>query len=115
MLASDVRSSHLVLNWQDCEVIGSIIAALDPLGELMDVLSAEKHIAISAVSPLINYLTNEILMAADGDTSLTAQMKCVIRVDLESQYQSLNLGIPLLARYRMEGNFDDKKIWQIVC
>ena len=41
MLASDVRTSHLVLNWQNCEVTDSIIAALDPLGELMDVLSAE--------------------------------------------------------------------------
>ena len=30
VLASDVRTSHLVLNWQDCEVIDSIIAALDP-------------------------------------------------------------------------------------
>ena len=30
VLASHVRTSHLVLNWQDCEVIDSIIAALDP-------------------------------------------------------------------------------------
>ena len=27
VLASDVRTSHLVLNWQDCDVIDSIIAA----------------------------------------------------------------------------------------
>ena len=66
------------------------------MGELTDVLSAEKHITISAVSPLINHLTNEILKEGDGDTSLTAQMKCIIRVDLESRYLSLNLDIPLL-------------------
>ena len=71
VLASDVRTSLLILNWQDCEVIVSIIVALDPLGELMDVLLAEKHITISTVSPLINHLTNEILKEADGDTSLT--------------------------------------------
>ena len=56
----------------------------------------QKNITISAVSPLINRLTNEILKEADGDTSLTAQMKRIIRVDLESRYQSLNLDIPLL-------------------
>ena len=96
VLASDVRTSHLVLNWQDCDVIDSIIAALNPLGELTDVLSAEKHITISAVSPLINRLTNEILKETDGDTPLTAHMKCVIRVELETRYQSLDLDTPLL-------------------
>lgn len=43
VLASDVKTSHLVLNWQDCDIIDSVIAALDPLGELTDILSAEKH------------------------------------------------------------------------
>ena len=62
VLASDVKTSHLKLNWQDCDIIDSKTAALDPLGELMDVLSAEKHITISAVGPLINRLTKEMLM-----------------------------------------------------
>jgi len=51
VLASDVRTSHLVLIWQDCSVIDSVIAALDPSGELTDSLSTEKHITISAVKP----------------------------------------------------------------
>ena len=84
VLASNVKTSHLVLNWQDCDIIDSMIAALDPLGELTDVLSAEKHITISAVCPLINRITKEMLKEADGDTSLTAQIKRVIKVDLES-------------------------------
>ena len=71
-------------------------AALEPLGELTDVLSAEKHITISAVCPLMNRLTKEMLKESDGDTSLTAQMKRIIKVDLESRYQSLDLDIPLL-------------------
>lgn len=37
-----------------------------------------------------------MLKEADGDTSLTAQMKRIIKVDLESRYQSLDLDIPLL-------------------
>ena len=96
VLASDVKTSHLVLNWQDCDIIDSMTAALDSLGDLTDALSAEKHITISAVCPLMNRLTKEMLKEADEDTSLTAQMKRIIRVDLESRYQSLDLGIPLL-------------------
>ena len=96
MLASDVKTSHLVLNWQDCDIIDSMTAALDSLGDLTDALSAEKHITISAVCPLMNRLTEEMLKKADKDTSLTAQMKRIIRVDLESRYQSLDLGISLL-------------------
>ena len=74
-------------------------AALDPLGELTDALSAEKHVTISAVCPLINRLTKEMLKEADGDTSLTAQIKRIIKVDIESRYQSLDLDIPLLDSY----------------
>ena len=90
VLASDVKTSHLVLNWQDCDVIESVIQALDPLGELTDALSAEKHITISAVRPLINRLTEEVLKEKDSDTSLTAQIKCTVKLDLETRYQSID-------------------------
>ena len=99
VLASDVNAFHLVLNWQDCDIIDSMTTALDPLGDLTDALSTEKHITISAVCPLMNRLTKEMLKEADEDTSLTAQMKRIIKVDLESRYQSLDLGITLLDIY----------------
>ena len=94
VLVNDIRTSHLVLTWQDCSVINSVIVALDLLGELTDTLS-EKHITISAVKPLLNKLTMELLNETATDTSLTAQMKRVIKVDLESHYLSLDLDIPL--------------------
>ena len=83
MLASDVKTFHLVLNWEDCDIIDSMTAALDPLGESTDVLSALKHITISAV--LISCLTKEMLREADEDTLLTAQMNHIIKV-LTSSY-----------------------------
>ena len=46
VLASDRKVSHLIPTWQDFDVIDSIIAALGPLGELTDALSAEKNITI---------------------------------------------------------------------
>ena len=91
VLASDRKVSHLIPTWQDFDVIDSIIAALGPLGELTDALSAEKNITISAVRPLLTRLCNEILVERDTDSSLTAEMKRVIRVDLESRYGNSEL------------------------
>ena len=91
VLASDRKVSHLIPTWQDFDVVDSIIAALGPLGELTDALSAEKNIAISAVRPLLTRLCNEILVEKDTDSSLTAQMKRVVRVDLESRYGNSEL------------------------
>ena len=91
VLASDRKVSHLIPTWQDFDVIDSVIAALGPLGELTDALSAEKNITISAVRPLLTRLSQEILMEKDTDSSLTAQMKRVVRVDLESRYGNSEL------------------------
>ena len=39
VLSNDQSPSHLVPTWQDSDVIDMIIAALDPLEELTDLLS----------------------------------------------------------------------------
>ena len=44
----------------------------------------------------MNRLTKEMLKETKEDSSLTVQMKHIIKVDLESIYQSLDLDIPLL-------------------
>ncbi len=86
VLATDRKASHLKPTWQDFEVIDSVIEGLSPLGELTNALSAEKNITISAVRPLLTRLSREVLQEKDTDSSLTAQMKRVVRVDLESRY-----------------------------
>lgn len=68
----------------------SLLAALDPLGELTDALAAEKHVTISVVCPLLTRLSQEIYKKKDTDSSLTAQMKQTVRVALEGDPQ-LNL------------------------
>lgn len=91
VLASDRKVSHLIPTWQDFDVDDSIIAAVGPLGELTDALSAEKNITILAVRPLLTRLCNEILVEKDTDSSLTAQMKWVVKVDFESRYGNSEL------------------------
>ena len=46
---------------------------------------------ISALRPLLTRLCNEILVERDTDSSLTAEMKQVVRVDLESRYGNSEL------------------------
>ena len=63
-------TGHLIPTWQDFDVIESVLAAFRPLGELTDVLSAEKSITISAVRPLLTRLTWSILKEVESDSSL---------------------------------------------
>ncbi len=83
VLASDRKSSHLIPTWQDCDVLDSISAALKPLKEMTDALSGEKCVTVSAVKPLLNYITTDILVDKEGDSELTKEMKERVKVDLE--------------------------------
>jgi len=51
-LGADRNSSHLIPSWQDCGVVQAVAAALKPLKEMTDALSAKKCPTISAVKPL---------------------------------------------------------------
>ena len=62
ILGADRSSSHLIPTWQDCNVLQAVAAALKPLKEMTDALSAEKCPTISAVKPLLNHLTTEVLV-----------------------------------------------------
>ena len=86
VLASDRKASHLIPTWQDFDVIESVLAAFRPLGELTDVLSAEKSITIFAVRPLLTRLTGNILEEVVGDSSHIKEIKYTISSDLESRY-----------------------------
>ena len=59
VLASDRKTSHLIPTWQDCDVLDPISAALRPPKEMTDALSGEKCVMVSAVKPLLNYITIE--------------------------------------------------------
>jgi hypothetical protein len=75
VLASDRKSSHLIPTWQDYDVLDSISVALKPLKEMTDALSGDKCVTVSAVKPLLNYVTTDILVEKEGDSELTKEMK----------------------------------------
>ena len=55
---------------------------------MTDVLAAEECVTVSAVKPLLSYLTVEMLVPEDDDTSLTKEIKRRIKDDLETRYEN---------------------------
>ena len=47
---------------------------------------------VSAVKPIVHYITTEVLAAKDEDTDLTKEMKERMRVDLELHYSDPDIG-----------------------
>ena len=92
VLDSDRKSSRLIsTSWQDFEVIDLTLEALGLLNDFTDALSVEKKIIVSAIHPLLTHLRSEILQDKDNDCSLTAQLKPIVKVNLESRYSDLSL------------------------
>ncbi len=61
VLSADRKASHLVVTWQDLDVLTAINDALSPLAEFTNVMSGEKYVTISAVLPIINLLQTSVL------------------------------------------------------
>ena len=48
VLGNDRASAHLVLTWQDQDVLVSIIVVLRPLWDFVDLFAGEKRLTVSA-------------------------------------------------------------------
>ena len=81
VLGADRHTSHLVPSWQDCDVMSSIMKALKPLKDMTDALCGEQSVTISAVLPLLEDITSNLLMPTDDDTNLTKEMKQRVQAD----------------------------------
>ena len=91
VLASDRKSSHLIPSWQDCDVLDSITGALKPLKEMTDVLAGEKGVTVSAVKPIVQHITTDILAEKPEDSTLTKEMKERMKVNLELRYSDQDI------------------------
>ena len=88
-----MKSLSSLPTWQNSDVIDMIIAALDPLEELTDLLSGEKKVTSSAIKPLLQHLMSNILIGKESDATLTHQIKSIIRQDLQSRYEDQGISI----------------------
>jgi len=60
--------------------------ALKGLKTMTDALAAKKCVTVSAVKPLLNHITEEVLVAEDDGTDLTKETKKSIKEDLQARY-----------------------------
>lgn len=88
VLSKDRNSCHLVPTWQDKEILSSVNSALSALKDFTDILSAEKHVKVSVIKPILNHLRTDILAVKDDDLQLTKDIKSRILSYLEDKYDA---------------------------
>lgn len=85
VLSEDRKAAHLVLTWQDIDVLTSLHKALEPFADFTDALSGDSYVTISSIKPTLSFI-KDATMTADDDTSLTEDLKANIRADFEKRY-----------------------------
>ena len=114
VLSSDPKTAHLKLRWQDTEVMESIVAALGPVADFTDILSAEKKVTASCLRPLLNHLCTEALVEAEGDTTLKKDIQNKIKQYMNEKYENestkeiINLACSLDPRFMMNYFSEDE-------
>ena len=92
VLSADRKTTHLLLTWQDTEILQSLDQALSPLSTLTDILSGESYVTVSAVLPIVNLIDNNLSREKDTDTQLTKDIKQRIRQDITHRYTHTSVG-----------------------
>ena len=107
VLSEDRKVFHLVLKWQDLDVLTSVCGALEPLADFTGVLSGDSYVTVSSVKPTLSFIGNAS-KATHDDTNLTAELKAKVQADFETRYTSktaqtiLNTATWLDPRYKTE-------------
>ena len=107
VLSEDRKVSHLVLKWQDLDVLTSVRSTLEPLADFTDALSGDSYVTVSSVKPTLSFIENAS-KATHDDTNLTAELKAKVQADFETRYTSetaqtiLNTATWLDPRYKTE-------------
>nr|XP_054606785.1 E3 SUMO-protein ligase ZBED1-like [Nothobranchius furzeri] len=108
VLAADKTTRHLMLTWQDIQVLDSVSAALSPLLEFTDAFSAEEYVTISCVKPVLQMFNNDLLKVKESDTPLTKDIKTAILDYMNKSYKDsiterlINMAPLLDPRFRTE-------------
>lgn len=75
VLAADRSTRHLVLKWQDIDVLDAVSKALGPLLDFTDALSSENYVTVSFLRPILHLFSSELLQEKDEDADLTKTIK----------------------------------------
>ena len=86
VLSNDRKLRHLILSWQDVDVLEAVNKSLSPLVEFTDALSGEKYVSVSFVKRNLHLFNNSILEDQEDDTELAKTIKHKILEYLNDKY-----------------------------
>uniref|UniRef100_A0AAY4AZD2 HAT C-terminal dimerisation domain-containing protein n=1 Tax=Denticeps clupeoides TaxID=299321 RepID=A0AAY4AZD2_9TELE len=82
VLAEDRSTWHFMPKDNEITVLEEVSQLLCPLHDFIDVLASEKQVTLSSVKPVLEHRNNEILQEKGEDSTLTKQMKHVMKQDI---------------------------------
>ncbi|XP_056092489.1 E3 SUMO-protein ligase ZBED1-like [Rhinichthys klamathensis goyatoka] len=85
-LAGERGTWHLMPKDTDITVMEQLCQLLEPLSKLTDALASETRVTLSAIKPVLDHINSDVLVEKDTDTSLTKEMKKLMREDLKNRY-----------------------------
>ena len=88
VLLADRTALHLLLIWQDFDVLESVSTVLRPLRQMTDFLSGEQYVTVSVVKPLLNHIFSNVLLHNEEDTTLSKEMKTRMKEKLNCSYDN---------------------------
>ncbi|KAJ8288625.1 hypothetical protein COCON_G00012840, partial [Conger conger] len=110
VLAGDRNTWHLMPKDSEITVLEEVSQLLGSLHEFTDILASEKQVTLSALTPDLEHISNEILQEQPTDSNLTKQMKEIMRKDMLMQLRYTEemknvLNISSFMDPRFKGNF----------
>lgn len=86
VLAAERSTRHLVLKWQDVDVLDAVSKALGPLLDFTDALSSESYVTVSCLKPILHLFSSKLLQEKDEDSDLTKTIKKSVLDYLTTKY-----------------------------
>lgn len=87
VLSDDRNTRHLILGYQDLDVLESVSKALGPLLEFTDALSGEDYVSVSHLKPVLSLFNTTLLTPKEDDTDLTKSLKKKMLEYMNSKYE----------------------------
>lgn len=86
VLATEWSTRHLVLKWQDINVLDAVSKALGPLLDFTDALSSENYMTVSCLKFILHLFSSELLQEKDEESDLTKTIKISVLEYLTTKY-----------------------------
>nr|XP_054591712.1 E3 SUMO-protein ligase ZBED1-like [Nothobranchius furzeri] len=116
-LAAERGAWHLMPKDTDIIVMEQVCQLLEPLSKFTDALCSETRVTLSAIKPVLDHITGDVLEENEAEPALTKQMKHAMREDLNNRYTEKAKDVMQMACFidpRFKNNFLDAPVDDVV-